>query len=65
MVTCCARRRPDRLDEESPPRRRDNEDDEEVIARWARLYHRWRRVARLKRIWAFLGHRLRELKHGD
>ena len=60
MARCCARRRTD-----TPPL---DDNDYEVLPeeenRWATLYHRWRRIARLKRIWAFLGHRLRELKNG-
>jgi len=39
--------------------------NERANARWMRLALRWRRIARLKRIWAHLGARLRNLKNGD
>ena len=67
-------------DDRAPLRRRDYDDYDAIavarwarlirrwrwrrVARWARLFRLWRRVARLKRIWAFLGHRLREIKDG-
>ena len=65
MVCCCARRRcDDSSDDDLSPLRRRDYDNDEAIDQWARLFRRWRRVARLKHIWAFLGHRLRQIKNG-
>ena len=36
-----------------------------LVNLWARLYKRWLRIARLKRIWAHMGGRLKQLKNGE
>ena len=42
--------------------RRQRRDPATTVERWEKLVHRINRVRRLRRIWAVLGHRLRELK---
>jgi hypothetical protein len=39
--------------------------EDRAVGSWTALVKRLRRIARLKRIWANVGQRLRQIKNGD
>ena len=65
---CSRRSRPQLTGQQEPQKsakaQREPQESAEALQNWRQLIHRQRRINRLRKLGAVLGHHLRELKHG-